>query len=149
MFKEAIGTRSTVIKNTVERGAVKKFAVAINDLAPIYYDEEAGKNSRYQRNIAPPTFPVTLDFGTIPNLNLPAKGLIHGEQIFHYERPIFVGEEVYCYTEVKDYYEKTGSNGRMGFLVIRREGLDIDQNLIFSEDRILIINEAVRKGMGF
>ena len=148
MFKEAIGTRSTVIKNTVERGAVKKFAVAINDLAPIYYDEEAGKNSRYQRNIAPPTFPVTLDFGTIPNLNLPAKGLIHGEQIFHYERPIFVGEELYCSTEVKDYYEKTGSNGRMGFLVIRREGLDIDQNLIFSEDRILIINEAVRKGMG-
>ena len=148
MFKEAIGTRSTVIKNTVERGAVKKFAEAINDPAPIYYDEEAGKNSRYQRNIAPPTFPVTLDFGTIPNLKLPAKGLIHGEQIFHYERPIFVGEELYCSTEVKDYYEKTGSNGRMGFLVIRREGLDIDQNLIFSEDRILIINEAVRKGMG-
>ncbi|MBD8038462.1 MaoC family dehydratase N-terminal domain-containing protein [Solibacillus sp. A46] len=148
MFKEAIGTRSTVIKNTVERGAVKKFAEAINDLAPIYYDEEAGKNSRYKRNIAPPTFPVTLDFGTIPNLKLPAKGLIHGEQIFHYERPIFVGEELYCSTEVKDYYEKTGSNGRMGFLVIRREGLDIDQNLIFSEDRILIINEAVRKGMG-
>ena len=148
MFKEAIGTRSTVIKNTVERGAVKKFAEAINDLAPIYYDEDVGKNSRYKRNIAPPTFPVTFDFGVIPNLNLPVKGLIHGEQIYHYERPIFVGEDLYCYTEVKDYYEKSGGNGNMGFLVIRREGLDLNQELIFSEERVIIINEAVRKGLG-
>ena len=148
MFKEAIGTRSTVIKNTVERGAVKKFAESINDLAPIYYDEEVGRNSIYKRNIAPPTFPVTFDFGVIPDLNLPAKGLIHGEQIYHYERPIFVGEDLYCYTEVKDYYEKTGSNGNMGFLVIHRVGTDANQELIFSEERVIIINETVRKGMG-
>ena len=29
MFQKAIGTRLTVVKNTVERGAVKKFAEAI------------------------------------------------------------------------------------------------------------------------
>ena len=91
---------------------------------------------------------IQFDFGVIPDLNLPAKGLIHGEQIYHYERPIFVGEDLYCYTEVKDYYEKTGNNGNMGFLVIRREGTDVNQELIFSEERVIIINETVRKGMG-
>ena len=147
MLQESIGKRSTAVKNTVERGAVKKFAESIGDLAPIYYDEEAGRSSRYKRNIAPPTFPVTLDYGTIPELTLPAKGLIHGEQIYHYKRPLFVGEDVYCHTEVKDYYEKTGNHGDMGFLVIIRYGVDANDELIFSEERVIIISEAVRKGM--
>ena len=147
MLRETIGQRSKVVKNQVERGAVKKFAAAIGDLAPIYYDEETGRNSRYRRNIAPPTFPVTLDFGSIPELKLPAKGLIHGEQMYHYKRPLFVGEDVFCHTEVKDYYEKTGNHGDMGFLVIIRSGVDTNDELIFTEERVIIINEAVRKGM--
>lgn len=147
MLKGTIGKRSEKVKNTIERGAVKKFAEAIGDLSPIFYDEEAGKNSRFKRNIAPSTFPVTLDFGDVPELPLPSKGLIHGEQSFHYERPIFVDEEIYCYTEVKDYYEKTGNYGDMGFLVISRIGVDADDAVIFTEERVIIINEAVRRGM--
>ena len=57
MFKDQIGKQSNKVKNTVERGAVKKFAEAIGDLHPIYFDEETGRNSRYKDNIAPPTFP--------------------------------------------------------------------------------------------
>ncbi|MGM9949347.1 MAG: MaoC family dehydratase N-terminal domain-containing protein, partial [Lysinibacillus sp.] len=55
MFKELIGKRSIPVKNVVERGAVRKFAEATGDSAPIYVDEEAGAASRYGRNIAPPT----------------------------------------------------------------------------------------------
>ncbi len=62
MLKETIGKRSALVKNTVERGAVQKFAEAIGDPAPIFIDEEVGKNSRYKRNIAPATFPVTFRF---------------------------------------------------------------------------------------
>ncbi|WP_431027129.1 MaoC family dehydratase N-terminal domain-containing protein [Lysinibacillus sp. LZ02] len=147
MFKHLIGKRSNLVKNTVERGAVKKFAEAIYDADPIYYDEEVGAMSRYKRNIAPPTFPITLDFGAIPELVLPEKGLIHGEQKFHYKRPLLVGEDVYGLTEIKDYYEKNGSFGNMGFLVIHRYGFDAANELIFSEERVIIINEAVRKEM--
>ena len=147
MLKDTIGKRSVKVKNTVERGAVRKFAEAIGDPAPIYIDEETGRNSRYKRNIAPPTFPVTFDFGDIPELKLPEKGLIHGEQKYHYNRPLLVGEDVYCYSEVNDYYEKTGSNGSMGFVVIVRTGEDENGKLLFTEERVLIINETVRKGM--
>ena len=66
---------------------------------------------------------------------------------YHYKRPLFVGEDVYGYTEVKDYYEKTGNHGDMGFLVIIRYGVDENKDLIFTEERVIIINEAVRKGM--
>jgi acyl dehydratase len=145
MFKSFIGKRSKSIPNIVERGAVKKFAEAIGDLHPIYIDEEYGKHSRYQQNIAPPTFPRVFDYGKIENFHLPNIGLIHGEQTFEYKRPLLVGETIYCFTEIKDYYEKNGSHGFMGFLVLTDNGLDQDGNLIFTAKSVVIITEEVRK----
>jgi acyl dehydratase len=145
LFKEQIGKQSNKVKNAVERGAVKKFAEAIGDIHPIYIDEETGRNSRYQNNIAPPTFPRTFDYGVIEGLNLPNKGLIHGEQTFHYERPIRVGEEIFCYSKVKNYFEKKGNFGEMGFLVLENYGEDATGSLIFSSSSTVVISEAVRK----
>jgi acyl dehydratase len=133
------------VKNVVERGAVKKFAEAIGDLHPIYFDEETGRKSRYQNNIAPPTFPRTFDYGEIEGLNLPNKGLIHGEQTFHYERPLVVGEVILCYSEVKKYFEKKGNFGEMGFLIVENVGEDLAGNTIFSSTSTVVISEAVRK----
>ncbi|NUK31335.1 MaoC family dehydratase N-terminal domain-containing protein [Parageobacillus sp. VR-IP] len=147
MFTEHIGKCSNKVKNVVERGAVKKFAEAIGDPHPIYWDEETGKKSRYQRNIAPPTFPRVFDYGVIEGLKLPSKGLIHGEQRFHYERPLFVGEELYCYAKVEDYYEKQSSMGELGFLVITNYGEDPSGSVIFTSTSTIIITEAVRKAM--
>jgi acyl dehydratase len=145
LFSDQVGKRSTRVKNVVERGAVKKFAEAIGDLHPIYFDEETGRNSRFQNNIAPPTFPRTFDYGVIEGLNLPNKGLIHGEQTFHYERPLMVGEEILCYSEVKKYFEKKGNFGEMGFLVLESFGKDLAGNTIFSSTSTVVISEAVRK----
>ena len=145
MFSDQVGKRSTKVKNVVERGAVKKFAEAIGDLHPIYFDEETGRNSRFQNNIAPPTFPRTFDYGAIEGLKLPEKGLIHGEQTFHYERPLLVGEEIVCYSEVKKYFEKKGNFGEMGFLVLESFGEDLAGNTIFSSTSTIVISEAVRK----
>ena len=145
MFKDQIGKQSNKVKNTVERGAVKKFAEAIGDLHPIFFDEETGRLSRYKNNIAPPTFPRTFDYGTIEGLYLPNKGLIHGEQTFHYNRPLLVGEELYCYSTVKNYFEKKGNFGEMGFLVLESFGEDLKGNLIFSSTSTIVISEAVRK----
>ena len=147
MFKDQIGLKSKKVKNVVERGAVKKFAAAIGDLRPIYFDEEAGEKSRYKRNIAPPTFPRVFDYGRIEGMKMPGKGLIHGEQSFHYNRPLFVGEEVYCYSVVKSYSEKKGNFGEMGFLTLESVGEDAAGNIIFTSASTVIISEAVRKVM--
>lgn len=147
MYKDLIGQQSNKVKNIVERGMVRRFAESIGDPHPIYVDEDTGKESRYGQNIAPPTFPRVFDFGIVEGLNLPKKGLIHGEQNYHYERPLLVGEKLYCYTVVKDYYEKTGNNGLMGFLAVKRYGEDADGSIIFTEEAVTIITEAVRKAM--
>lgn len=147
MYSDCIGKKSQKVKNIVDRALVKRFAEAIGDPHPIYVDEAFGKKSRYGKNIAPPTFPRVFDYGAVEGLNLPKKGLIHGEQNYHYKRPLFVGEELYCYTEVVDYYEKTGKNGRLGFLAVKRYGEDRQENVIFTEESKIIITEAVRKAM--
>lgn len=147
MYADLIGKTSNKVKNKVEMGMVKRFAESIGDPHPIYVDEETGEKSRYKTNIAPPTFPRVFDYGVVEGLILPEKGLIHGEQVYHYERPLFVGEELYCYIEVKDYYEKKGSAGLMSFLVYERRGETEDGNLIFTEKTVTIITEAVRKAM--
>lgn len=145
MLKEQIGKQSDKVKNVVERGAVKKFAEAIGDLHPIFFDEDTGRLSRYKNNIAPPTFPRVFDYGAIEGLNLPNKGLIHGEQTFHYVRPLLVGEEVYCYSIVKKYFEKKGNFGQMGFLVLESFGEDSKGTTVFSSTSTIVISEAVRK----
>jgi acyl dehydratase len=145
MFSEVIGKRSEKVKNTVERGAVKKFAEAIGDAHPIFIDEETGRLSRYKNNIAPPTFPRVFDYGVINELKLPNKGLIHGKQTYHYERPLVVGEEIFCYQEVNDYFEKKGKSGEMGFLVLKRYGVTQEGKIVFTAEQVVIISEAVRK----
>jgi len=145
LLKEQIGKQSDKVKNVVERGAVKKFAEAIGDLHPIFFDEDTGRLSRYKNNIAPPTFPRVFDYGAIEGLNLPNKGLIHGEQTFHYVRPLLVGEEVYCYSIVKKYFEKKGNFGQMGFLVLESFGEDSKGTTVFSSTSTIVISEAVRK----
>jgi len=147
MYTEHIGLTSQKVKNIVERELVRRFAESIGDSHPIYIDEETGKHSRFGANIAPPTYPRVFRTGAIEGLKLPLKGLIHGEQIYHYERPLLVGEEVYCYSKIEDYYEKEGSTGKMGFLKMKRYGEDADGHLIFTEESITIITETVRRSL--
>lgn len=142
-----IGKQSNKVKNTIERGIVKRFVEAIGDPHPIYIDEEVGLKSIYGKNIVPPTFPRVLDYGEIKGLKLPENGLIHGEQRYYYERPLFVDEEINCFSEVKSYVEKKGSNGRIGILEIINYGEDQEGKLIFTEEMLTIITEAVREAM--
>lgn len=147
MFEHAVGKRSNKVLNVVERGAVKKFAEAIGDPHPIYVDQDYAAKTRYKNNIAPPTFSRVFDYGRIEDLKLPRAGLIHGEQHYDYMRPLVVGETLVCYSEVENYYERTGSNGSMGFLVIKSNGEDQKGQTIFTSKQVIIITDAVRKGM--
>ncbi|PTX55158.1 acyl dehydratase [Melghirimyces profundicolus] len=147
MWTDRLGSRSQGEVNEVEKGAVRKFAEAIGDLNPLYLDDEVAKNSRYGKRIAPPTFPITFRYGFIEGLELPKSGLIHGDQRFEYQRPLFVGEEVFCYLVFKDAFEKEGSRGRLDFLVFERVGEDQEGERIFAARSTIIVTEAVRKEM--
>lgn len=145
MFENIIGKRSNKVLNVVERGAVRSFVNAIDDVHPIYIDEEVGRRSRFGQNICPPTFPCIFDYGDFSDVYLPNIGLIHGEQTYHYGRPIRVGESIYCWKKVKDYKEKTGKSGTMGILTVEEIGEDEESNNIFRAEKVIIITESVRR----
>lgn len=140
------GARSAPVKNTVERGAVRKYAEAIEDPNPLYINEEVAKESRYGGSIVPPTFLRTLEYGQIEGLGLPDSGLIHGEHRIRYEeRPLLVGEEVHCYMELKSYQEKESQGGILGFLLFERIGQDQDGNRIFTLEDTVIVMPVIRE----
>ena len=146
-FERFVGERSEAVSNVVEKDAVRKFAEAIGDPNPLYVDEEAAKASRYGRLLAPPTFPRTFEYGEVEGMGDPGQGFIHGEHRIRYERPLFVGEEVSCYAEVKDYYEKEGDEGTLGFLISERVGESPEGELIFTMLDTAIITPAMREGL--
>ena len=146
-FKRFIGERSEAVSNVVEKEAVKKFAEAIGDPNPLYVDEEEAQKSRYGRLIAPPTFPRTFEYGEVESMGAPGQGFIHGEHRIRYERPLFVGEEVSCYAEVKDYYEKEGREGTLGFLISERVGESPQGERIFAMTDTAVLTPAMRENL--
>jgi acyl dehydratase len=136
------------VRNLIERGAVRRFAEAIADPSPLYVDEEVAKRSRYGGLLAPPTFPRTFDYGRIEGLDLPSAGLIHGEFSTSYERPLLVGDELLCRMELRESYDKQGRGGLLGFLVFEHMGESLGGERLFTTSDIVVVTEAVRRGIG-
>lgn len=139
--KNAIGRSSPPTLNEVEKGAVRRFAESLGDYNPIYYDEEYAKASGYPGIVAPPTFPASFHSAADLRelLGVGIKSLLHAEQAFEYERPIFAGDRIYVTTRVADVYEKAGPAGPMDVAVIEDEGKDEEGTTIFRARRTLVV----------
>lgn len=145
--KNAIGRASPPTLNEVEKGAIRKFAEAVGDYNPIYYDEEYARASGYPTIVAPPTFPASFHSAADLRelLGVSIKSLLHAEQSFEYERPIFAGDRIFVATRVSDVMERTGPGGKMDVAVIEDEGRDEEGNVVFRAKRTLVIRAASLK----
>jgi acyl dehydratase len=142
--KNAIGRSSPPTLNEVEKGAIRRFAEAIGDFNPIYYDEEYARASGFPTIVAPPTFPASFHSSADLRelLGVTIKSLLHAEQGFEYERPIFAGDRIYVATRVAEVQERSGAAGRMDVAVIEDEGRDEEGNLIFKARRTLVVRAS-------
>ena len=118
-MKSAVGVESAPVVFDIEKGAVKKFAQAIEDTNPLFLDEDFAKKSQYGGIIAPPTFPSMLRnpavVDRIFNFNTPLKGLLNGGNELEYFKPIKVGDVITVTAKINDIKERTGGMGRMLF----------------------------------
>ncbi len=139
--KNAIGRSSPPTLNEVEKGAIRRFAEALGDYNPIYYDEEYARASGFPTIVAPPTFPASFHSAADLRelLGVGIKSLLHAEQSFEYERPILAGDRIYVSTKVADLLEKPGPAGKMDVAVIEDEGRDEEGNLVFRARRTLVV----------
>lgn len=138
-----IGERSEHIVHEIEKGAIRRFARALGETNPIYFEEEAAREAGYRSLVAPPTFAVTLGRNPIPGLTLPRAGIIHGEQEFRYGRVMQAGDQIDVSGWLSELREVNGSRGSMTLLTLITEGFHADGALAFQSRSVFIIPKGV------
>ena len=117
-MRSKIGTETTPIFNDVEKGAIIKFAEAIEDNNPLYNNEELARESIYGGIIAPPTFLRSLKGSTISlESELSLDKRLDGGSSWEYYHPIRAGDKIGVTAKLIDIYEREGRSGRMVFLI--------------------------------
>jgi hypothetical protein len=121
LTRDLIGRESEAVLFEVERGAIRKFADAVQDQTP----------ACVRGDVAPPTFPTTFRV-TIPGLSYDLARVLHGAQEYQYERPLRAGDRVRCRVRVADVYQRQGRLGAMTFLILAMDGTDESGTPVFS-----------------
>jgi acyl dehydratase len=112
----------------VSRVKLAEFADAIGDQNPVHHDREAARAAGYRDVVAPPTFPIVVSMtGSAravmdPGLGINYAMVVHGEQRFEYNRPIYAGDTVTCQSTISDIREA----GRNVLLTTRTEIKTVD-----------------------
>ena len=132
----------------VEKGAIKKFADAVDDPNPLYWDEEYARNSRYGSIIAPPgffgwptkwargsTFPLSPESVGSGEAVVDSRAILaeagygrtlDGGMEYEFFRPVRAGDTLATSAIVKDIIEREGKAGKLVFLIT--ETTYINQN---------------------
>lgn len=142
-LKAQVGTTVTTVEGLeVEAGKVEEFARAVKDDNPAHRDAAAAEQQGFPEVPAPLTFTRTayfpryrpegvgMDYGM--DLGLHWDRLVHGEQEYEFERPIYVGDVLRGETTLADVYQRE-SAGTLTFLVYETKYRDADGNLVLTE----------------
>ena len=89
--KNAVGRTTPPTLNEIEKGAIRRFAEALGDYNPIYYDEDYARASGFSSVVAPPTFPCAFHTGADLRelLGVPLRSLLNAEASFEYGLEVF------------------------------------------------------------
>src|ERR1700704_6775999 len=128
LTSDLIGRESELVLFEVERGAIRKFAEAVQDKTP----------ACLRGDVAPPTFPTTFRM-TIPGVTFDLARVLHGAQEYRYERPLRAGDHVRCRVRVADVYRRKGRLGEMTFLILAMDGTDESGSPAFSGTTTAIV----------
>ena len=134
VLEELIGTTTQVSTVVVERGPVSFFAETVFDEDPATRSKAAAEEQGFTNVVASPTFPIAIEsWGRFAELQdesangpgmmaalapLMAKGglILHGEQSFHYHRPIEAGHILHGVGTIVDAYATESKGKNMTFV---------------------------------
>jgi len=107
----------------VSREKIQEFADAIAAPDAAHRDPAAAAALGHPDVVAPPTFPVVITMPVSrmiadePDLGLDFSRVVHAEQRFAYDRPVYAGDELTCTAEV----EKLSSRAGLDSMTLRLE----------------------------
>ena len=111
-----IGKEYPSIAYKVSKRRLIAFAKAIEEVNPIYYDEQIAKENGYTTIIAPPTFLTVIamqqdnPYEYLDKINVRLSSVLHAGQQYTYYHPVYAGDEIRMKNKIEDiHYKKNGS----------------------------------------
>ncbi len=110
----------------VTRREAQRYARAVGDLSPIYFDEEAARDAGYDGLVAPPTFVghVVVEGSTLddlrgdglwaargPKVRLGVSRTMFGGEEWEFRGPVLVGDTITAQRRLGAVEEKEGRSG--------------------------------------
>jgi acyl dehydratase len=144
-LEEMVGTSVHTVEDLrVEAGKVDEFATTLRNEDPIHRDEAAAEDRGLEGIPAPLIFTRIAYFdryrpGDIGNdlgfdLGFDQDNVLHGEQEYEFERPVYVGDVLSGTTTLADVWQSEGGRGgTMTFAVYETEYVDQDDELVATE----------------
>lgn len=130
---------------TVTAEQVRAFADAIGDENAIYRDEAAARAAGYERIPAPPTFVTRF---RVPfaeaGLDVEHSQVLHGEQVYSYARPVYVGDALTARHRVASI--RQSSRGGMAIMTIEQLVDDANGTRVVTGQAIVIVRDAPPEG---
>jgi acyl dehydratase len=125
-----IGIEKTCVYEVTARD-IKRFAQAIGDEDPLYYDAAYAARTKHGGIVAPPLFGHAFAFEDVAvselapdgspveiNVPIPAQRAVGGGSVYESFRRIRAGERITVKSRVKDIYTKDGKSGALYFIVV-------------------------------
>ena len=114
MCQQAIGVEGPSSTTEVERGAIIKFAQAIEDNNPLWNDEAEARHTRRGGLVAPPTFlrSVRTVRAELP-FEMPFDRVLDGGSEWEYFQAVIPGDRITTIDCIEDLRERTGKLGLM------------------------------------
>lgn len=107
--KKLVGKKLRSYTYTVERGKIREFCQAIGETNPLYLDPEFAKSKGYKDTPVPPTFQTAFQFwgykemwSDMEAMGIDTKRLLHMKEEYHYNDPVYPGDEIRAEVVVDD-----------------------------------------------
>ncbi len=119
-MRAQIGTTGDPVTFEIEKGAIRRYAEAVEDPNPLWVDETLAKQAGYEGIVAPPVFlhavAILARQETEP-FTSPLANLLNGGQEFEYLATVSPGDTITATCRLADLVEKDGRLGQMLFVV--------------------------------
>jgi acyl dehydratase len=148
--QKAVGVWSAPALNEIEAGAIRRFAEAMGETNPIYFDDAAARAQGYRSVVAPLAFAAALRSSlSLQGATAPNRTVLSSEQQIESFLPICAGDRILVASRIAEINQRPGTAGPLEFVVVEDEGKTPEGRLTFRTRRTIILRatrEALSSG---
>jgi acyl dehydratase len=130
----------------VTKRDITRFAQAIGETNPIYFDENYTKSTKHGVILAPPLFCQIFTFEDVPadqlpkdgspieiDVPIPAQRTVGGASSYEIFQRVKVGDQITVKSMLTDVFTKQGKSGKLYFVIVETKFSNQEKKLVAKE----------------